>query len=420
MVDGDPVLARGLCDRVELLLADGALPAPATKRLRGAVRDIRATMDTSIVVGGDAGSASPTIDPMTLFRRIEHADETGSDSARVAARLDYVADVLVPGRELDLAHLLLREIDHLTTNPAEQARAATWQQLPDVLLGKAAGAQDAVARLTRMAPDLPGEVAHDVALLDCLVAHQIGRADLPQLLSRLGRPGSGHLGIDATTVVARILVARERPGEAQAMLALAPTPVTALDRQLRGLLRGTLEARLGRGDEALATLRRTRERALAEGCRLLLPELITQLIVLEAATDREAALHDFEDFDQIVGGGRSVGVEDIYRLIARAAIRSAAGEPARAVDQWTAATELAAGLQHPLLTARCHLAAAQCLEQLGRHGEAQVHRSLSGRYFRQGGLPSSPNRRYGLQRLVPNVNSLLGGGPPAPLAFAGG
>lgn len=394
--------AADLCRRADELLDHGLLTASDTGRLRGVVQDVRSRLPRpgapgTVVIGASLrpGARLADIDAVDLAARIEVADLTGPDSARVAARVDYVGAVLVPARELGLAHRHLRNAARLADVPAERGRVSTWQHLPDVLLGNAAACQDAIASLAGDTTGLPPDVVQDVTLLDCLAAHQLGRPDLPDLLNRLRQPADGSLGIDADTVRAQVLIARERVAEAQAALAVAGEPASPLGEQFRGLVQGVLEVRLGRRDQALATLRRTQEIGLADGCRLLLPELTARLIVLGCTSDRDAALRDFETFDEIVGGGRAVGAENVYRLIARSAIRLAAGHPAGAAAQLIAATELAASLHHPLLAAHCHLAAAGCVDALGRTDEARVHRSMADRYFRDVGMPQSPSSRHG-------------------------
>ncbi len=400
LADADLPLARELARRADELVSDGTLLTTEAGGLRERLEHLRATLSgqpdalSDTVDETDRERSRPVLDAAELSALIEVADQSGPDIARVQTRLDYVGAVLLPVRALDRAHQLLREAEGLATSRGEVARAASWRHLPDVLLGHATAAQSQVARLRGWSNELTPDVAHDVAMLDCLVAHQVGRHDLGDLLNELRKPGRGALGIDANTVTARVLLMRERLSEAEAALADAPIPPSPLGGQFRALVRGAVQARRGHREAATATLRRAQETALETDCRLLLPEILARLIVLTAADDIEGARRDFELFDEVVDAGRTVGAEVVYRLVARSAIRLATGQPDRAIDPLTTATEVAASLEHPLLAAHCHLAAAECLDHVGRAGEAQVHRSLAGRYFRQAGLAHGPTRSF--------------------------
>ncbi|MBA2508654.1 MAG: hypothetical protein H0V32_08145 [Nocardioidaceae bacterium] len=397
---GDDVLALELCERVQVLLDRHALTTVDTARLTEHLQRIRSSSARPLR-RADEPLSEPSVvpmpaDPVTLSARVEQADRLGRVSDRIATRLAYVTDYLIPARELDVTHRLLREIDPLADDLADRARVEIRRHLPDVLLGRSALAEPAVSRLAAAVSKLPPEVAHDVCLLDCLIAHHLGRRDLSRRMSCLGRPGRGEIGLDDATVAARILAMRERFTEAQTALDEAPTPTSPLARQLRGLAEGQLATRLGRTDTAITVLRHAQEVGFGEDCHLLMPEITARLIALIAPTDLDSVYEDFEVFDSIIGTGRTVGAESVYRLVARSAIRRAAGQIERALEQLVAATELAVDLEFPLLAGHCHLGAAECLSTLDRPGETQMHQDLARRYFRQAGVLNGPSREYGM------------------------
>ncbi|WP_216699514.1 hypothetical protein, partial [Actinotalea ferrariae] len=174
----------------------------------------------------------------------------------------------------------------------------------------------------------------------CLVAHDLGRADLAARRAEAEERGCFDPTAEHHWVAVRMAGESGAPGTATpAVLAEAAArdrSGTAADPTTLVLLscaRAAVELRAGRTDRARDELARAVDLARRTESTLALPEALARRITVTAREERAAACRGFEDFEECVGG-TDLPRETTLKLLARAAVRAADG---RAEDASAAA-----------------------------------------------------------------------------------
>ena len=194
----------------------------------------------------------------------------------------------------------------LTALPCVRARASVGSWLPDILLGGARVAREQLAQASRLA-DPAGDrlLIRRLALLNCLVAHDIGAADFPRQWAHAAPNCESESDVNWAWLMMRIAVER---GDLETAQLARRLPLAAgagpLAQQLHRLASGraccaasgatdagAMRSPDGAGDE----LERT-------DIPLLLPETLARLTALQAVTDVAGAERNLVRLDRGLNG----------------------------------------------------------------------------------------------------------------------
>ncbi|MET9019307.1 BTAD domain-containing putative transcriptional regulator [Actinopolymorpha sp. NPDC004070] len=340
--------------------------------------------------GVEPGSP-PTADAERVLRAaVEDADRAGAADAGAHARLLLARIVAFPRRSLHQGRHLAREALALATRPDLRAQALLVANLPDVVLGSPSVLERPLAEAAELAA---GEGIHPsllgrINLLRCLAAHDAGSPAFETMwaeyLSAYPRPED-----DPSFAWARVRIHTER-GDLEAAqvadrvdLPAASGPLLA---QLHAGARADLLIALGRLDDAARVTQSLLDRATEDGCILMVPEAAARLVVLRSPTDLRAAHQYFDLLDWAIGSEGDLARESCWRLLARAAIRTADGRPAAAAGASALAAHVAESAGLVLLSARAQLDRARHLVAAGSWVDARLAAAAAGRAFRSAGL----------------------------------
>ena len=291
----------------------------------------------------------------TLLRdAVAQADRKHDARGAIAVRLQLAAAYHLPRREFRAAHERVQQALALGPRPRERLRAVVVQHLPAVLGGAGATVKDALDEAARAAEAAGEERLHwQLRELQVLVAHDLGLPTFGALWAPLrdrvlhGPPDD--LTPELATIALRVLVEREELDLALAVVDHLPlTGGAALVLQhLARMSRADLADSYGEQRHAADLLRSVVEGGSESGCTLLVPEAAARLVALEAAESRGEAAAHFDLLDESTGGTSGGPREEVFRRLARAAVRSAQGDHARALRSCEQAAALASrhGLQ---------------------------------------------------------------------------
>ncbi len=287
---------------------------------------------------------------------LEAADRAGDTAVAVEARLLLSGVVHLPRREFRTARRLATEAVSHSVEPLVRARALLHEHFADALLGGGAHVREELAeadelagragdeRVARSALNLRLAVAHDLALPELEALRE--RAE--ELLARDRSRGEGTSGL--LGVAARVLLERGAVERVERLLAEHPVELEAGHGAVQLAQLATAAVLRARGESAAAqrVLQELLAASEASRCVLVVPEAAAKLVLLLADRDLPAAAAAFDRCDRALGEATGMPREAVLRLLARAAVRHAAGEEARADDarRDAAATARAAGLVH--------------------------------------------------------------------------
>ena len=354
---------------------------------------LQAKMPRAAEAEVDTTPAVEVIDPAddeaherAAWQAVERADHALDAAERVRTRLRLTREHLLPGRRLWRASEVTAEAIELAAEGVDKVSALCLHHLPHALLGNARIAEPALdAAWSEVAA--PGPEAALLALLRCLVGHDLGRRDFDERWTTALAAAPPGSELDNWTW-ARVRILTERGSLAEALvedrrpLAAGATP---LDRQLRALATAGLLAALGRAPEAVSVLRDSVSDAEEEGCSLLMPEVTAKMIVLTAPSDPAGAVNLFELFDWAVGAEIGHPREGFLRLLARAAVRAGNQELDRAAASAANAARVAQDSGLLLLASEAYLAQAQYLFEGGWPAGARVATAGAARCLRAAG-----------------------------------
>jgi DNA-binding SARP family transcriptional activator len=269
-------------------------------------------------------------------------DVLGERAQTAQARLELAMKVFIPRRQFGRARLLAKEAFDLSDLPELRARAITAMWLPEILLGGARQAEEPLTKAAGLACEgMDARVRRRVDVLRCLMAHDLGHLDFDALWHAAGEAVAPA---DDYWIAVMVRIATERHDFDFAKYA-AGLPIQDIvdpfGRDLRELAVAGLYLAIGQPAEATELLRSIVESESRDRATLLLPEALARLIMAEAATDRVAAQNDFDLLDEILGGRHRFARETVLRLMARAAIRAASGQPHAAAAAAAKAAEVA-------------------------------------------------------------------------------
>jgi hypothetical protein len=310
------------------------------------------------------------------------ADELPDPERRAAARAVLVRTICVPRRQFRDARRWSQEGLASTDTPSRCAELLVADALPGAVLGNARVAEEVLRRASELAVEgtSPDAVA-ELTALRALVAHDLGRADVPDLRAAAEAVGALAPEGDHAWVLVRTATERDDLDAAERADRL-PTPSEAppVARQLRACASAALAMARGRREEAHQRLLDVIDLADQTGTTLLVPEAAARLVILEAPVDSASARRRFELFEWAAGGESWLPRETVLRLLARAAIRAADGRPDDAASAAAAAADTAesTGLVHVAVAA--HRARATYLTAAGRPSEARLATAASTRW----------------------------------------
>jgi hypothetical protein len=281
-------------------------------------------------------------------------------------------NVFIPRRQFGRARLLAKEALALSELPELRAGAVAAQWLPEVLLGEARQAKEPLAKAAQLAGNGtdPG-LRHRVDVLRCLIAHDLGHVDFDALWQVAGEATAEA---DDFWIAMMVRIATERQDlEFATYAAGLPIPDSGdpLAQDLRDLAVAGLYLETGQAEDATELLRSIVETESRDRATLLLPEALARLIMAEAATDLVAARNDFDLLDEILGGRHRFARETVLRLMARAAIRAASGQPHGAAAAAAEAAEVAERSGLPFLAGQARKACSDYLARAMDEAEPQ-------------------------------------------------
>jgi DNA-binding SARP family transcriptional activator len=329
-------------------------------------------------------------DHLALRRQqaVRDADAAGDADRRARARSDLMWDVCIPQRKFRAVRRVAKQALELATDPGVRAEVVAGSWFAPAVVGDAAEVEVALGRVAPHGHKAlsPAPTGGPLLALQLLVAHDLGRRDLVGLQDAAA--AHGLLEDPLTFQWLEIRTATERSDYAAALRADAvPTPATAspLVRGLRWCASAALAMELGRPDDARQWLLAVIEDAQRTGGNLLVPEAAARLVVLEAHTDLVSARRRFDQYEESVDSRTWFPRENVLKLIARAAMRSADGRPADAAAAAAAAADVAerSGLVH--LAAFAHRHRAFHLTAAGSVHEARLAAAAEARWQRRGG-----------------------------------
>ncbi len=340
--------------------------------------------------GVEPGSP-PTAEAERVLRgALEEADQTGVADVGAHARLLFARIVAFPRRRLHQGRHLAREALALATRPDLRAQALLISYLPDVVLGSPSVVERPLAEAAELAagdgihPSLLGRIN----LMRCLAAHDAGspgfEAMWAEYLTAYPRPED-----DTSFAWARVRIHTERGDLEAAQIADRvdlPAASGPLLTQLHASARADLLIALGRLDEAAEVTQSLLDQATEDGCILMVPEAAARLVVLRSPKDLRAAHQYFDLLDWAIGSEGDLARESCWRLLARAAIRTADGRPAAAAGASALAAHVAESAGLVLLAARAQLDRARHLAAAGSWVDARLASAAAGRAFRSAGL----------------------------------
>lgn len=306
--------------------------------------------------------------------------------AGIVARLDHVEHALLPRRLLEQSRRTLADARALTVEPGLAARAELIGALLEVLLGNAREALPSLHRLGAALPHGSDQLlAARVDVVRMLAAHDLG---LPSFADLWADVRVRDVVVeDWSWAAIRILTERGALDQAaEVERATGEDPLSPLAGMLRRVAVAMLRQASGHLDEARALLRAAADEAVATGCTLLLPEVGSRLVLIEAGIDTVAAREYFDLVDWAVGSEPDQGREACLRLLARAAVREAAGDLGRAAAAAQSAAQIAAGKGLVLLAGEAHDARARYLAAAGRTADAWRAQQMASRCFGAAGL----------------------------------
>ena len=344
---------------------------------------------------------APTDSDHLALRRqqgVRDADAAGDADRRARARSALIWDVCVPQRKFRAVRRTSKQALGLATDPAVRGEVLAGGWFASAVVGDAAEVEVALGReAPRGSKALtPTPTGGPLLALQLLVAHDLGRRDFVAL--HHAAVAEGLLTDPLSSQWLEIRTCTERNDFAAALRADAlPTPATAspLVRALRACASAALAMELGRPEEARQWLLGVVEEAQRTGANLLVPEAAARLVVLEAHTDRPSARRRFDQFEESVDSRTWFPRENILKLIARAAMRSADDRPADAAAAAAAAADIAerSGLVH--MAAFAHRHRAFHLTAAGSVHEARLASAAEARWQRRGG--TRPRRVVALE-----------------------
>ncbi|MFB9378551.1 BTAD domain-containing putative transcriptional regulator [Kineococcus gynurae] len=285
---------------------------------------------------------------------VRAADAHGDTALSVDASLELCLLVHLPARDFAAARRATFEVMTRSADPNVRHRAIFYDLMPDMLLGNALRAEHTVREVLEEAVGRDAELVRNRFLgFQLLIAHDLGRPEAADLLDEAeagvrsglaAAPGwSGSEG--QVEICARVAMERGELDRAAALLndhPLSPATMPAT-RQMRQVLAAGLLRVEGRSGEAAALLRQELLAARAAGVRFFVPELVMKLVLLCVDRDRAEALNLFDQWDEVLDDGATMPREQVLRMLARAAVRQAGGDPRRAATARRAA-EAAAGV----------------------------------------------------------------------------
>jgi len=170
---------------------------------------------------------------------------------------------------------------------------------------------------------------------------------------------------------------------------------------------------LGQPERARGLLLDVLDVARATGSILVVPEAAARLVVLESHVDLASARRRFEQFDEAVGADTWLPRENVLKLIARAAMRTADGRPDDGASAAAAAADEAERAGLVLLAAEAHRYRAVHLAAAGRPYEARLAVTAARRWL-SSALPPADRSRAANDDVI----ELAGGyGPQRPRLF---
>ena len=369
---GELSLALREYERCRTLLADelGIDPSPQTRDLHVALLRDRRYAPKGAIVQRPVHTTAPA-DRVREPRGHQEGQHRPAASPLTTAR-DYLLR-----RDLPRARRLADDAARMTTAPDVQARAIVMSWLPDILLGAAREARDPVAQATRLAATAGNRLLSSrIAVLNCLVAHDIGTPDFAAQWARAADSCEVESDVNWAWLMMRIAVERDDLRTAQLARRL-PVAETAgpLSTQLHSIASASLLAAQGDTQQAVDVL--TELLATLEGAahHLLLPETLARLAALEALGDVGRAERYIGRLDGTIDSRHLFPREAFLRSIAIAAIHSARARTAAAAAAAARAAEIAeANGLHQLTTGAHEL----CAQYTSRAQSAAAHRAFRG------------------------------------------
>lgn len=320
-----------------------------------------------------------------LRESVRRADAGSDPSASVRARLQLVETVLIPARALTEARAVTESAIAMAVSGPSRARSTALRWWPSVLLGNARLAEPALDAAWAASPE--GSRLDGLQLLRCLVGHDLGRPDFTKRRALLVASERSDEPDQWTWAVVRMLTERGLLADALEADLAPPAPDAApLVRQLRSLARAGLLTALHRELDAVAVLLAAITEAEEEGCTLLLPEVTARLVILSAETEPDTALKHFEMFDWVTSAHTGLPREGHLRLLARAAIRAAAGQLDRAAGAAANAAKIAEDNGLLLLASEAYLVQAQYLFTGGWTSGGRLATGSAARCLRAAGM----------------------------------
>ena len=317
-----------------------------------------------------------------LSQVVRDADDRGNHDERVLARASLVRNVCIPRRRFREARSWTTQALALTDDPVMSAHVLTGAWLAGAVLGDAAAAEGVLSRsaalLNGTAPESAGPA---LAALRCLVAHDLARGDFARLHAEASAQGVFEDPMGFQWVAIRVAAERGDLTAAQAA-DQEPTPDSAepVVRQLRGCASAALAMELGRPDQARTLLHEVLDIAAQTGSTLPVPEAVARLIVLDAHADPARARQLFEEFEATVGHDTWLPRENVFKLMARAALRAADGRAEDAAAAAAAAADTAENAGLVLLAAQAHQHRAVHLTAAGKAHEARLANGAAARW----------------------------------------
>lgn len=308
-----------------------------------------------------------------LRAAVDAADRDGDCEQGARARLRLTSAVCVPRRQFGLARRWTQEALRLSVDSSTRAQALVLAWWPGVLLGEAHLAEHALVEAAELARDAEHPaLARRIAVVRRLVAHDLGRPapadDLDPDPDLYDAPVRARIASEAGP--APLL-----RSPAAVLHEALPAPVS----QLVLLAAAVQHAGQRRSDDAIALLTQVVDSGSRSGHTLLLPEAVARLIVLLCQTDLTRAHEQFELFDHLTGGAPGHPRESVLRLIARAAVRAAAGQDDAAAAAAAHAAEIASSHHLVHLLADAQRVRARHLDAAGRSSDARLARAEAAR-----------------------------------------
>ena len=307
LAPGSSLLSLLEADRLSL---SGDLPA-AIARLREAAEESPQNPTLRVALSELLHRADRDREALASLDRAAGPDRIGDRASIRIARAEILAEA---GRGREAIEGLSRGVDRLPLPD----RPSIWQAIGRLHAsrGDSAAARDAYHRWAAL---LPEDMTPRLALLDLALSEGDDEAIRSLVASlRGGGGGGGSSDRDLIWQFARALELfhESEPGSEEALLEarrlIEAALATAPDLPAARMLRGRIQERLGRDDEALADYRRASEQGV--------PSATTHLVDLLARLGR------FDQLEQASRGSASTGAAD--RLAAQSLLRAGARDRA--------------------------------------------------------------------------------------------